>query len=319
RPGPGRPGRAERSGSLGLTRPGKPTLIDDTHNVGVRGENFAVVFSKLRGGLSSYRYGLTPDGGRELLRGIPRPNFWHAPTDNENGWGMSARDGRWLLASRYAQAAEGGPAVTDHGDRAEIRFTYAFPEGAGECQVGYVVDGNGRVEVTLEVAPADGMPDAPEFGLLMEVPAELGRVRWYGEGPEECYVDRREGARLGVYERAVAEMLPGYVRPQESGSRTGVRWARVTDEQGRGLLFEAEEPMEFSALPWSPFEIENAAHPVDLPPVQRTVVRPALIRRAGGRLGPGRPGSRSGGRGAEGGRPGGGWWAEGRRAGEVAA
>ena len=144
------------------------------------------------------------------------------------------------------------------------------------------MDGDGRIEVTLTLAPGDGLPDPPEFGLLLLTDASLHHLRWYGEGPLECYVDRRHGARLGVYAADVADQLTGYLRPQEAGSRTGVRWASVTDDHGWGLRFEAEEPMEFSALPWTPFEIENAAHPTDLPPVRHTVLRPALMRRGVG-------------------------------------
>lgn len=259
-----------------------PELIDGIHNVGVRGKHFLALFSKLHGGLVSYRYGRTPDGGRELLGGIPVPNFWHAPTANERGWRMPSRDGQWLLASRYALPA-GDPVVAMRGDRVEVTYRYLLPTTpAGECEVGYRVDGAGRVEVTLTLRPGAGLPDLPEFGMLFTTSAEAHRLRWYGEGPHECYTDRRGSARLGVHAADVRTALTPYVRPQESGSRTGVRWASVTDGQGRGLRFDAPVPMEFSALPWTPFEIENAAHPVDLPPIQRTVLRPALRRRGVG-------------------------------------
>jgi beta-galactosidase len=118
--------------------------------------------------------------------------------------------------------------------------------------------------------------------VLLEAPADLHRLRWYGEGPDECYVDRRNGARLGVYSSDVTRQLTPYLRPQEAGSRTGVRWAEVTDERGAGLRFDCTDGMEFSALPWTPFEIENAAHHVELPPIHRTVLRPALMRRGVG-------------------------------------
>ena len=108
------------------------------------------------------------------------------------------------------------------------------------------------------------------------------RLRWYGDGPEESYVDRRAGARLGVWEADVRSSLTPYLRPQEAGSRTGVRWATVTDEQGAGLRLESGQGMELSALPWTPFEIENAAHHTELPPIYQTVLRPALQRRGVG-------------------------------------
>ena len=100
------------------------------------------------------------------------------------------------------------------------------------------------------------------IGAAFSVVIDGDQLRWYGEGPEECYVDRRSGARLGVYSGAVADQLAPYLNPQESGSRTGVRWAEVTDARGRGLRIECEpgSPMEFSALPWTPFEIEEAGH-----------------------------------------------------------
>nr|WP_255622747.1 glycoside hydrolase family 2 TIM barrel-domain containing protein [Tessaracoccus sp. OS52] len=263
--------------------PGKaPEVIDGIHNVGVRGRHFTALFSKLYGGLVSYRYGLSSDGGRELLRSIPKPNFWHAPTSNERGWGMPFRDGQWLLASRYARASS-GPSVETHEDHVEVRYTYELPsQPAGACDVAYRVDSEGRVDVTLTVRPGDGLPDMPEFGMLLTADADLANLTWYGEGPDECYVDRRLGARLGVYSAKVGDQLTPYLRPQEAGSHTGVRWATVTDARGSGLRFECTEGMEFSALPWTPFEVENAAHPVDLPPIQRTVFRPALMRRGVG-------------------------------------
>lgn len=271
RPAPVRSGRA-------------PELIRGIHNYGVRGPGFHAIFSRLYGGLVSYRFGDTPDGGRELLRGIPQPNFWHAPTSNERGWKMPFRDGQWLLASRYPDLAEGeNPTVAVHGEAVEVTYRYLLPTTpTSHCEARYRVDGDGRIEVTVTLQPGDGLPDLPEFGLMLLADAALHHLRWYGEGPLECYVDRRGGARLGVYSADVADQLTGYLRPQEAGSRTGVRWASVTDDRGWGLRFEAEEPMEFSALPWTPFEIENAAHPTELPPVRHTVLRPALMRRGVG-------------------------------------
>ena len=259
-----------------------PELIDGIHNVGVRGRGFLALFSKLYGGLVSYRYGFTPDGGNELLTAVPQPNFWHAPTSNERGWGMPAEDGQWLLASRYPALDRDvpAPAFGLDGDAVEVTYRYLLPSSPHRrCSVAYRVDGAGRIEVTLRLEAGEGLPDLPEFGMLFTAPADLHRLTWYGEGPEECYVDRRAGARLGLYSGDVATQLTPYVRPQEAGNHTGVRWASVTDDRGLGLRFECAEAMEFSALPWTPFEIENARHPNELPPIHSTVLRPALMRR----------------------------------------
>ena len=218
--------------------PEPPEVIEGIHNIGVRGPDFTALFSRLHGGLVSYRYGSTTDGGKELLRAIPKPNFWHAPTSNEKGWGMPFRDGQWLLASRYPQLRQGleNPAVSMHDDSAEVRYAYVLPTAPeSECDLVYRVFADGRVEVTMVVRPGAGLTDPPEFGLLITADAELRHLEWYGEGPEECYVDRRNGARLGVYTSDVTTELTPYVRPQEAGSRTGVRWATVTDDRGAGF------------------------------------------------------------------------------------
>ena len=259
-----------------------PELARGIHNIGVRGQHFSALFSEFQPGLVSYRYGLTHDGGREMLQTVPLPNFWHAPTSNEKGWQGPARDGQWLLASRYAKLV-GRPRVKTSGECVDIEYRYELPsQPVGECTVVYRVFGDGRIEVTETVTPGDGLMDLPEFGMMFVMDADYGNLRWYGEGPDECYSDRRCGARVGIYEGQVADQLTPYLRPQEAGSHTGVRWATVTNSDGWGLRLECEDAMEFSALPWTPFEIENAAHAFELPPIHRTVLRPALARRGVG-------------------------------------
>ena len=225
-----------------------PEVVDGIHNFGVRGRHFTALFSKTLGGLLSYRYGMSASGARELLRAVPKPNFWHAPTSNERGFGGPFEDGQWLLASRYARTT--APTLQVGERTATVTYTYELPTTpVSHCDVAYEVDGDGRIEVTMTVRPADGLGDMPEFGLLMSTDADLSTLRWYGEGPDECYVDRRLGARLGIYQAEVTDLMPPNVRPQEAGNRTGVRWATVTDRDGVGLRFEADGEMEFSALP----------------------------------------------------------------------
>ena len=261
-----------------------PELINGIHNIGVRGDHFIALFSRIFGGLQSYRFGMTSDGGRELLKAIPTPNFWHAPTSNEKGWRSFFEDGDWLLASRYANLVPGeNPTITTHEDSVEVTYHYALPtRPESRCDLSYRVFGDGRIDVTETLTPGAGLSDLPEFGVLFTIDADYSQLRWYGEGPGECYVDRRGGARVGVYDADVADLLTPYLMPQEAGSRTGVRWAEVTNGKGAGLRFSSPSGMEFSALPWSPFEIENAAHHVDLPPIQNTFIRPALARRGVG-------------------------------------
>lgn len=274
----------EVPGTVAPRRGPAPELIEGIHNFGVRGQHFSALFSRNTGGLQSYTYGTSAGLSRELLKAVPMPNFWHAPTANERGWRSAYEDGDWLLASRYAVLAPGeNPSVASHDDSVEVTYRYVLPtRPESRCDVSYRVFGDGTVAVTIRLLPGAGLGDLPEFGMLMTIDADYGHLRWYGDGPDECYVDRRGGARLGVYDAEVADLLTPYLKPQEAGSRTGVRWAEVTDASGIGLRFSSATGMEFSALSWSPFEIENAAHAVDLPPIQNTYLRPAMARRGVG-------------------------------------
>ena len=157
-----------------------------------------------------------------------------------------------------------------------ITFRYTLPTTpAAKCGVTYTVYPCGTVEVCLNYDPVEGLSPMPEFGMLLKLDADYDQVRWYGLGPDENYVDRCAGARLGIWRRSVRENVARYLVPQECGNRTGVRWADVTDFRGRGLRFQGDG-MEFSALPYTPHELENAAHAYELPPVHYTVVRCAL-------------------------------------------
>ena len=143
---------------------------------------------------------------------------------------------------------------------------------ATECKLSYQVYGDGSIRTTLIYDPVEGLGDMPEFGVMFKFDADYDNVTWYGMGPEETYVDRCEGAKLGIYRNKVEDNMAKYMVPQECGNKVGVRWASVTDRKGRGMLFTGDA-MEFSALPYTPHEMENAMHPFELPQVHYTVVR----------------------------------------------
>ena len=258
-------------------KPARFEVIRSGHDFGVRGENFDVLFSYLNGGLASYRY-----GGVEMIQMIPRPNFWRAPVDNDNGSLMQMRCGQWKLASMYLshKYPTGGhypgmhiPEIEVLDDSAKITFTYAMPTTpATECKLSYQVYGDGSIRTTLTYDPVEGLGDMPEFGVMFKFDADYDNVTWYGMGPEETYVDRCEGAKLGIYRNKVEDNMAKYMVPQECGNKVGVRWASVTDRKGRGMLFTGDA-MEFSALPYTPHEMENAMHQFELPQVHYTVVR----------------------------------------------
>ena len=242
-------------------------IVDCDYNYTFRGENFEYIFSKGMGGFISMRV-----NGRELFDLAPKPNFWRAPTDNDNGNRMVLRMGQWELSSRYNAVtgfeADGNKVTCKH-------LLGGFKDVF--LQTTYTVSDDGRVKIEMDLPAIENGQDMPVFGMMFSLPADYGNVRYYGEGPDECMIDRRRGAKLGIYEFKADENFTPYLMPQECGNRTGVRFASVTDDKGHGIML-ASSDMELSVLPYTPFEIENALHIHELPDIHRTIVRANLIQ-----------------------------------------
>ena len=266
-----------------VQHPGSPVqVIDGTFNIGVRGATFEALFSRNDGGLTSYKV-----AGREYVEAIPKPNFWRAPTDNDRGNQMMARYAQWKVASLYAlhrpldvRPEEAlklvNPKVDVQADLVDITYTYYLPTTpAATCDVRYRVHSDGVITVRQTYVPVAGLPDMPEFGWMLKTSAKLDQVEWYGLGPEETYWDRQKGGKLGIWRNQVTDNLAKYLVPQETGNKTGVRYAQVTDRQGHGLRFCGDN-LNFSALPYTPHELENAMHAYELPAYNQTVIRVSL-------------------------------------------
>ena len=251
------------------------TVVHGKWNLGVRGRAFSAQFSAIRPGLTSYVY-----DGVEYISQSPMPNFWRAPVDNDRANLMPQRYAQWKLASLYSTGQYEGapmfPALEEKAHSVAITYRYALPTvPAAACTLRYEVFGDGTVETTLHYDAVKGLPEMPEFGVLFRLDADFDRLAWYGLGPEETYADRQRGGRLGVFEKTVQGNMARYLRPQESGNHCGVRWLRVTDRRGRGLLFGGDE-LSVNVSAYTPHELESAEHACELPPVTHTVVRVAL-------------------------------------------
>lgn len=281
---------ADKPGETNVRKTAELQVIHGTFDIGARGKDYDALYSFLNGiGLKSYRY-----GGKEMIALPPRPNFWRALTDNDKGNNMAGRYGVWKLASLYASdfPAEGMgvlspeemgeyPKISEENGVLAITqrlFLPTGPESVMELTTRF--HENGCVDFVMDYDAPEGVPPMPEFGMRFTLDADYDQVCWYGNGPAETYCDRDKGAKLGVYSGSVAEQMTRYLVPQECGNKTGVRWAKVTDRRGRGMEFCVlkGQTMNFSALPWTPEEIENAAHYTELPPVHYTTVRCSLMQ-----------------------------------------
>ncbi len=230
---------------------GETLEIIDTRTEGsdltFAGEGFEVVFDMEAGVMKSYRV-----AGQELIMSGPRPDFWRAPTDNDYGNGMEKRNAPWREAGSRAALKSARISHFAMGS-AGVEFTFDIP-GEGGMKIaglvtGYRVHAGGSVDVSFNFTKTDmSLEEIPRVGMQMILPGSFVDLSWFGRGPHENYVDRKTSAFVGVYESSVADQYVPYVRPQENGYKTDVRWLNVTDGSGKGIRFEGEPLFSFAAM-----------------------------------------------------------------------
>ncbi len=238
---------------------------EDTLEIG--NSHFSVEFDKVSGTMHNYHY-----GNDLLLNRGPVPNFWRAPIDNDKGNGMPNRCSIWEEASR--ERTLDTMVYSLQGDSAVLVTNYfEFPtEPASNGIVNYMILSNGEILVDYSFYPGSGdLPEIPLIGMTMGMPLKFDAFTWYGKGPHENYIDRNLSASAGVYSKTVAENFFPYIEPQETGNHTGTYWLKMHDDQNKGLLVSGDG-FEFSALNYSPFELQQKAHPYELTQTNEVLV-----------------------------------------------
>lgn len=217
-------------------------------------------------------------GGEELLQQPMRLNFWRALTDNDRGTRAGSRLGCWRDAGdtpgifnntkwsieNYKILDEGKKVVVTSG-----ATVCTQPES--KATVVYTITSKG-MEIDMQFYPDDTLPEIPEVSLLFELPKDFENVTYLGNGPEENYIDRCNGVKVGLYNTTVNDMWVDYLKPQECGNRTGVRYATIVGDK-KIFSLVAEPSMELNVCHYLPKEVENTWHAKDLPEYDKTVVR----------------------------------------------
>ncbi|WP_328875277.1 DUF4981 domain-containing protein [Streptomyces sp. NBC_00287] len=244
--------------------------VDGEGSVTVTGEDFSVTVDKLSGIITSYEA-----AGARLISSGPAPNFWRAPTDNDKGNGQHTRNQTWRDAGTHRKVTD--VSVRPLGDRAvEIKVSGTLPTTTESTYTTtYTVFGNGEIKVDNTLHPgASSLPYIPEVGTLLFLPGRLDRLHYYGRGPEENHWDRNNGTDVGLYSGTVAEQWTPYIRPQENGNKTDVRWAALTDGGGVGLLVSGEPLLEINASRFTPEDLSaGVRHDYQLTPREEVVLR----------------------------------------------
>jgi beta-galactosidase len=227
---------------------GKVSLDLSPVNVILTGKNFKIQFDLAKGVINGLNY-----NGIEMLtdgKG-PEPDFWRAPTDNDFGNGLDQRCRIWRKAGAERQLID-HKVNTISDSETEIRFTFSLPGLKGETAATYEslyrVFGNGSISIRNSYSPGtDKLPEIPRMGMQMQLKREFENFEWYGRGPLESYWDKKSGSLVGLYSGKVKDQYFPYVRPQENGNKSDVRWAALTNNLGEGILVIGDQLLNVTA------------------------------------------------------------------------
>ncbi|MFV0554324.1 MAG: glycoside hydrolase family 2 TIM barrel-domain containing protein [Mangrovibacterium sp.] len=210
----------------------------------IKGQNFQLDFNRTNGYLSQYAM----DGKAMMEEGTQlRPNFWRAPTDNDFGAKLQNKYQVWKnpkikLKELHAEKTADG--------LVEIKAEYTMPEVDGTLQLTYVVNNEGAIHVKQKLTAGTGkeVSEMFRFGMKLEMPQDYQQIKYYGRGPGENYIDRKDSEFIGLYRQTVDEQAYAYIRPQETGTKTDVRWWTQNAKNGKGLRFSSDDSFTISAL-----------------------------------------------------------------------
>lgn len=221
-----------------------PQIIDNQyHYLIVKGNNFVAEFNKQNGYLSKYAV----DGTEMLKEGAAlTPNFWRAPTDNDMGAGLQNKYAAWKNPGLKLVSLN---SKTEN-DQIVVNAEYDMKNVSAKLYLTYVINNEGAIKVTQKMTADKNTTVSPmfRFGMQMQMPKCFETVEYYGRGPVENYSDRNHSTDLGIYRQSVDEQFYSYIRPQETGTKTDIRWWKQLNAGGNGLKVVGDAPFSASAL-----------------------------------------------------------------------
>ena len=233
----------------------------------LKGECFKVEFGKKTGMIETLQY-----NGKDIITKSLKPNFWRVPIDNDIGYvdediedfeRISSIDYSWKNTIEKSKIVEFNyEDLSLSIKKISVRFDTINSERGQE--VNYLVYGNGKITITNKFIPSKQMI---RFGMQMEMTGDYNNITWYGRGPHETMEDRKTGAAIGIYSCLTKDLVHNYVRPQENGNRTDVRWCSLTNENNMGILITdvGGRYLNISAWPYTMEDLEKATHIHELP------------------------------------------------------
>ncbi len=246
------------------------TVTESTSGYDVKGEDFSFTIDKATGTMKSYTY-----KGETLITTGPTPNFWRGYVENDNNAGKQKLfDTNWQHAANSIKVNSVKTSKNASGQNV-ITVDLTFPNAGNTKEtIVYTINGSGEVTVNMTVdATASGMGSFLRVGSMMTLPAGFENLSWYGNGPVETFNDRKTNGRQGVWESTVSEMFFPYMKADDCGNLTDVKWiALQSSKHTSGLLVAATNPLEASALHFKPNDLQAAQHPYELSPRKETIL-----------------------------------------------
>ena len=234
------------------------------------GQAFEVTVDKSTGYITDYQV-----GGKTLLKEGPVPNYYRAPLSNDPSFSTGMKN-----AAENFIIDEEGITVSANAKSVTIHVPGSIAGLDSPDVIDYVIYGNGQIVVSNTFTPGSSVGNIARIGMKMTVAEGYENLTYYGNGPQENYVDRNTGTKLGIYKSTVTDQFESkYVKPQENGNRTGVRWTTLTDEEGTGILVAAEDKMESSALHYTAEDLASYRHPYQVPKQKDTILTVDLVQR----------------------------------------
>jgi beta-galactosidase len=232
---------------------GKFSVQENEQIIEVNTSGSSILFDKSTGLMTSWQH-----NGNTIVTSGPEPNFWRPPTDNDYGARLQQKLKVWRTVWEERSNTK---VELDHSAGnmvARVSVSADLLGGDAHWKTVYTIYPDGVIYMKNKMTAMSGNhPMLMKFGVRMNLPEKMEAMEWYGRGPHESYEDRKTSARVGIYNGSVSDQFHPYVRPQETGNKTDVRWLKLSANEGGGLLVYSDKPLSLSALHFLPEDLDD--------------------------------------------------------------
>lgn len=260
----------ETPGSSQTVQESSPLSIrEDSHQIMLTGQDFYIEFDRDQGAMTTWMY-----KGVSFLSAGPKLQLWRAPVDNDVHLAKE-----WVKAGYNRLVTDVREVAVDRAEAGGCRITMKSVVGARGGKIAfnsrmvYAITADGEVKLDVEIEPREELPPLPRFGVELVMPDSFNQLTWFGRGPHECYADRKESGKLGVYSGSVEDQFVPYIKPQENGNKSDVRWSSLMNQEGIGLLFTGESTFDTSVHHYTTEDLTTTKHVHRLTRVDQTIVK----------------------------------------------